>query len=109
MQLNKQFWMAAALSAATILIQNASADIDTPRIDNRQANQQRQIEQGIHSGALTNREATRLQHQQDRIEHMEQRAEADGIVTRHENARLTHQQNKADRTIARKKHNLRRQ
>lgn len=81
----------------------------TPRIDQRQIDQERRIEQGEASGELTTREANRLEHQQTRIERQEANAKADGVVTNTERARLTHQQNKADRAIARKKHNLRRQ
>ena len=84
------------------------ADVNTPRVDQRQENQEHRIEQGVASGALTDREANRLENQQDRIERLEDNAKADGMVTRSEKARLTHKQNKADRAITRKKHNLRR-
>lgn len=89
------------------LSQTCIAGADTPRMDQRQLNQDRRIEQGLESGELTRREAARLEHQQMRIEHQEAAAKADGIVTRGERARLTHQQNKASRNIARKNHNLR--
>lgn len=89
------------------LSQPCIAGANTPRIDQRQLNQDRRIEQGLESGELTHREATRLEHQQMRIERQETAAKADGIVTQGERARLTHQQNKANRNIARKNHNLR--
>lgn len=91
------------------LAQPCLAGANTPRIDQRQENQDRRIEQGLESGALTQREANRLEHQQMRIEHQEAAAKADGVVTNGERARLTHQQNKANRNIARKKHNPRQQ
>lgn len=81
----------------------------TPGIDQRQLNQERRIQQGIASGALTEHEANQLERQQDRIERHEAAVKADGVVTAGERASLTHQQNVASRNIARKKHNLRRQ
>lgn len=106
--INKIF-LKSALLASFGLAQPCFAGMETPRIDQRQENQERRIEQGVNSGALTEREANRLEHQQMRIEHQEEAAKADGVVTPGERARLTHQQNKANRNIARKKHNLRRQ
>jgi uncharacterized membrane protein YebE (DUF533 family) len=103
-----KFLLSSALLASIGLAQPCYAGLETPRIDQRQENQERRIEQGEASGALTNREANRLEHQQMRIEHQEAAAKADGVVTAGERARLTHQQNKASRNIARKKHNLRR-
>lgn len=96
------------LIGSLLLAQSCFAGAETPRIDQRQENQERRIEQGAESGALTNREEHRLEHQQMRIERQEEAAKADGVVTPGERARLTHQQNKASRAIARKKHNLRR-
>lgn len=106
--ISKILW-SGALFASVGLAQPCFAGLDTPRIDQRQANQEKRIEQGIDSGALTNRETNRLEHQQTRIDHQEDAAKADGRMTPAERARLTHQQNKASRNIARKKHNLRRQ
>ncbi|WKJ88987.1 hypothetical protein QZJ86_13250 [Methylomonas montana] len=106
--ISKILW-SGALFASVGLAQPCFAGLETPRIDQRQENQERRIEQGEASGALTNREANRLEHQQMRIEHQEDAAKADGTVTPVERARLTHQQNKASRNIARKKHNVRRQ
>jgi hypothetical protein len=82
----------------------AYAHADTPWIDQRQANQERRIDQGIASGQLTQREATRLDRQQDRIDRMENKAKADGVVTARERARLHAAQDRASRNIAREKH-----
>jgi hypothetical protein len=76
----------------------------TPRIDQREANQERRIEQGEKSGQLTPREANRLEAQQDRIRRTEARAKADGVVTPQEREKLTRMQNRASRDIAREKH-----
>lgn len=106
--ISKILW-SGALLASIGWVPPCFAGIDTPRIDQRQANQERRIEQGETAGALTDREANRLENQQMRIEHQKDAAKADGVVTKAERARLTHQQHKANRNIARKKHNLRRQ
>jgi hypothetical protein len=103
-----KFLLPGALLAVFGLAQPCFAGLETPHSDQRQENQDKRIEQGEASGALTNREATRLEHQQMRIEHQEVAAKADSVVTAGERARLNHQQNKASRNIARKKHNLRR-
>jgi hypothetical protein len=86
----------------------AFAGAETPRIDQRQENQERRIDQGIESGNLTGGEVRKLDAQQNRIQHAEAMAKADGVVTRGERLRLTHRQNKASRNIYRKKHNLQR-
>lgn len=82
----------------------AYAQAETPGIDQRQANQERRIDQGIASGQLNQREANRLDREQNRIDRMENRAKADGVVTDRERARITHEQNQASRHIAREKH-----
>ncbi|MFO1285321.1 MAG: hypothetical protein U1F49_01490 [Rubrivivax sp.] len=53
----------------------------TPRIDHRQADQERRIDQGVASGQLTGRETRRLEAQQGHIDRVEDRARADGKVT----------------------------
>ena len=80
---------------------------DTPRADARQERQDQRIDQGEASGELTDREARRLEQQQNHIERSEQRAEADGVVTARERARLERKQDRASRNIHRKKHNRR--
>ena len=79
----------------------------TPRVDRREANQERRIEQGVRSGALSPGEARRLEAQQERIERAEGRAKADGVVTGRERTHLENMQNRASRNIYRKKHNWR--
>jgi opacity protein-like surface antigen len=96
--------MLLAVSAVVFTAGMAYAQADTPGIDQRQANQERRIDQGIASGQLTQREATRLDRQQDRIDRMENKAKADGVVTARERARLHAAQDRASRNIAREKH-----
>jgi hypothetical protein len=83
---------------------SAFAQAATPRIDQRQQNQDKRIDNGVANGSLTANEAARLDKQQDRIEAMEDKAKADGKVTKNERARLTKAQNKASRNIYRQKH-----
>ena len=94
--------------AATVLALSAfaatAAGTDTPRIDQRQANQEQRIDRGIASGELTKPEARRLTHQENRIDRMENKAKADGVVTGQEKKRLTKAQNKTSQHIYRQKH-----
>lgn len=80
----------------------------TPRAERREMNQERRIQQGVASGQLTQREAGRLQAEQGRIEHAEERAKADGHVTAQERARLARMQDHANRDIYREKHDRQR-
>jgi len=76
----------------------------TPRIDQRQANQEKRIQQGVQSGALTPRETARLDRGQNHVQAMENRARADGKVTPHERARILRAENRQSRRIFRQKH-----
>lgn len=92
------------LCAAGVFAQAASAPAATPRIDQRQANQERRIDQGVASGALTRRETHRLERQQAAVDRAENQAKADGTVTRHERRQLHRMQNHTGRSIKRQKH-----
>lgn len=76
----------------------------TPRVDQRQANQERRIEQGVQSGSLTPREAARLERGQAHVQNIEDRAKADGKVTPKERARLQQADNVQNRRIYSEKH-----
>lgn len=76
----------------------------TPKIDQRQANQEKRIEQGIASGALTQKEATRLDKREAKIEADKLAAKADGTVTQAERRKLTREQNHASAAVKRQKH-----
>jgi uncharacterized membrane protein YebE (DUF533 family) len=91
----------AVLFAAAAL---PAAAQTTPRVDARQANQEARIQQGAQSGALTGREAAKLERGQDKVQAMESKAKADGKVTPRERARLAKEQNKQSRKIAKQKH-----
>lgn len=76
----------------------------TPKFDQRQANQEQRINQGVQSGALTPKESGRLEKGQDHLQTMEDRAKSDGHVTRQERAQLQHAENRQSERIYRQKH-----
>lgn len=94
-----------AASGITLLITGlASAQAETPVIDQRQTNQDHRIDRGITSGQLNEREARRLNRQQDHIDQLEDRAKSDGLVTREERARIGAAQNRSSRHVLKEKH-----
>ncbi len=94
-----------AIGAITIF--STVAFCETPRVDQRQVNQSKRIEQGIANGRLNARETNIVQAQQNNISTHETRVKSDGIVTKRERINLHRHQNRANRTIKRAKHNRR--
>jgi hypothetical protein len=82
----------------------ALAQTQTPVVDQRQANQQQRIEQGVKSGELTPKETAKLEKGQAKVEAMKEDAKADGKVTKAERKKLAKAQNKQSRKIYREKH-----
>jgi len=70
----------------------------------RDVNQQERIEQGLKSGALTSREAGRLESEQKRIDNMQARDLRDGHMSAGEQLRLDKAQNAASADIYKQKH-----
>lgn len=70
----------------------------------RNVNQQQRIEQGLQSGQLTTREASRLEREEGRVERMESKAMQDGRVTPNEAHRIGQAQNNVSHDIYREKH-----
>jgi len=94
-----------AVSAMTLMMSGiVFAQAETPVIDQRQANQDQRIDQGIASGQLNEREANRLNRQQEHVNKMEDRAMSDGVMTKRERARVGAAQNRASHHIAREKY-----
>lgn len=98
----KNFKMLVAVALSLPVL--AFAQANTPRVDQRQANQDQRIEQGVASGSLTQREANRLERGQQRVDNMENRAKADGVVTRQERVHLHQAQDVQSRRIYAQKH-----
>ena len=102
--------LAAALLFAGTIPAFAQTTTPTPpptaqqRIDQRQANQQKRIDEGVKSGSLTTREAERLQKGQARVGKMEHKAAADGAIDKKEARRIERAQDKQSRKISREKH-----
>ena len=95
--------MVTLLSIAAV----AGADPVMRRADRREVRQDRRIEQGVKSGALTRGETRRLVRGQSRVNRIEARDQRDGVVTMHERRHLQRVQNHQSRLIHRLKHNAR--
>ena len=76
----------------------------TLRIDQREVNQQKRIDQGVASGQLTPRETARLEKREGKIAVNEAQAKADGKVTSTERQQLRREENRASKAIYRQKH-----
>jgi len=97
--------MMLVVSAMTLMMSGmVFAQAETPVIDQRQTNQEQRIDQGIASGQLNEREANRLNKEQERVNKMEDRAKSDGVMTKKERVRIGAAQARASRHIAREKH-----
>jgi hypothetical protein len=81
------------------------AQTSTPKVTDRQINQEARIQEGKNNGELTRREKRRLQMQQAKIQRDKKVAKADGVVTPEERRQLTREQRRASRNIYRQKHN----
>jgi hypothetical protein len=92
-----------ALALATLIAVPALASAQT-RIDNRQARQEQRIDQGVKSGELTKRETARLNRGDQKIDRMENRAQADGTVSRTEKRHIEKAQDVQSKRIYRQKH-----
>ena len=71
----------------------------------RNVNQEKRIEQGVQSGALTNRQVGKLEHGQAKVDHMEAKAARNGHVGKHEQAAIQHKESRQSEEIFDKKHN----
>jgi hypothetical protein len=71
----------------------------TPRVDQREANQQARIDAGVASGQLSRREARRLEREQAQIRAAEWQAKSDGVVTPRERRQLERMQEQASANI----------
>ncbi len=95
--------LAAAASLAVALPAAAQT------VDQREHRQERRIEHGMRSGALTPGEAMRLQRREVRLHRYEAgaRFHHHGRLSRYERHRLRHMENRDSRAIWRLKHNHR--
>lgn len=82
----------------------AAQTTSTPRVDQRQVNQEARIQQGTQSGSLTQKEAANLEKGQTHVQNMENKAMADGKVTKKEASRIEHAQDNQSKKIEHQKH-----
>ena len=101
--MNSMKFVTASVIAA-LAFPVAAQTSSTPRIDQRQKNQQQRIDQGVKSGELNKKEAARLDKGQARIQKMENKATADGKVTAKERAKIEKAQDRESKRIFREKH-----
>jgi hypothetical protein len=76
----------------------------TPKIDQRQTNQEKRIDQGVASGALTPKEAGKLEKRETKIANDEAAAKADGKVTKEERRKIKREEDRASKAIYKQKH-----
>lgn len=95
----------AAAAALALLANAAHAQAPAASAVQRNVNQQTRIEQGLQSGALSTKEAAKLEKEQAAVSRAEARSAKDGTVTAAEQARVNALQNKASADIAAAKHN----
>jgi hypothetical protein len=96
--------MSFVLTMTFVFGLSAIAMAKTPRVNNRQHEQQSRIRQGLRSGELTGREFFKLERQQAAIQRYEWRAKRDGQVSFKERFRLDNMQDRASRNIFKQKH-----
>jgi hypothetical protein len=94
---------ALTLAVAAILTGSATAQTTGSTVQ-RDVNQQERIEQGLQSGSLNTREASKLEKDEATIERMQSNALKDGSLSPAEKERLQKAQNSASRDIYRQKH-----
>ncbi len=80
-------------------------------VDQREANQQKRIAEGVENGSLTPKETANLENREAKIhnEIKTDRAANGGKLTPAERAKINREQNRTSRAIYRKKHNAQHQ
>src|SRR5438067_11197093 len=92
------------IAALASIAGTAMAGTADPVVNQRQVNQHERIEQGIASGELTKREATRLKVEQRAIRAEERAFKSDGKLTKAERKQLNRDLNRSSRDIYHQKH-----
>ena len=94
----------AAFAQAPAAPVAAKDPLATPKIDQRQANQEKRIQQGVASGSLTPKEAARIEKRETKIAADEAAAKSDGKVTAAERKKLNRELDHASGAIKHQKH-----
>jgi len=87
-----------ALVSTSVMAQN------TQDVIQRDVNQEKRIEQGLKSGELNTKEASKLERDESRVDKMESKALSDGKLSDAEKRRIEQEQNKVSKEIYREKH-----
>ena len=93
----------AIIFAGAVSAQAPANPVATPKIDQRQNNQQQRIYQGVASGQLTQKETENLEKRESKIAAHKALAKADGKVTHTERKHLLKEENRASKAIYRQK------
>jgi hypothetical protein len=98
---------ALTFAPAALLAQTPTPGANDYNINQRKADQQARIGQGVRSGQLTGKETAHLEHQEHAINHEERnmRAQDNGHLTKQDRSVIHAQQNQESRRIYRDKHN----
>ena len=95
-----------ALSVGGMAMAQTAAPVApaTPKLDQREANHQARIDQGVASGQLNAKETNRLYKREAKLAANETAAKADGKVTRAEHRKLRREANRDSKAIYKQKH-----
>lgn len=106
MSIHKALVLGALFCATSVFAQTAGTTTTAPltRAEQRQANQQKRINQGVNSGQLTQKEAARLEKRNDKIDNEIEAAKSDGKVTKGERRKIEAHQDATSRAIYKQKH-----
>lgn len=99
------------LVGAALLALALAFPVGAAEVDQREANQQKRIAEGVENGSLTPKETANLENREAKIhnEIKTDRAANGGKLTPAERAKINREQNRASRAIYRKKHNAQHQ
>lgn len=97
--------LSLVLVATALTIGTESAEAGGKRVNQRQINQQRRLNNGATNGSLTGREYARLQKQQVKLARKERRMRQSGDgLTRKESVRLENMQDNLSQNVYQQKH-----
>jgi len=105
----KRIIFASAFIACMAISYISSAQTATPRVTQRQVNQQKRMANGVNSGELTARETEHLEKREAKLQQNKKEAKADGVVTNQERRQLKREENRNSRAIKRQKHDTQQQ
>ncbi len=97
--------LVACATVTSLFVQNASAQTNLQSIEQRQANQEQQIQQGVQSGRITPQQARKLERREAKIRKLEGKYQANGKISNRESRKLDRKLNRVDRSISKAERN----